>query len=59
MRFKTRKRKLGEVFIFKTFAWLPICLDGECRWLENVSIEAHYYKGALGIVDISYHRFVD
>jgi hypothetical protein len=58
MKFKFRKHELGEDFLIDKFAWFPICINGECRWLQRVKIEAHYYKGALG-VDISYHCFID
>ena len=44
MRFKynSKEPSNGSVRIRKKFAWLPIAINGECRWLEWVVVEQTY-----------------
>lgn len=41
MRWKNKdfnRPKLGTTRTISKFLWLPICLNGECRWLEKTNI---------------------
>ena len=31
----------------EVFAWLPITVNGQTRWLEKVKIKGYYYVGLL------------
>jgi hypothetical protein len=45
MRFKKEKSpKVGDKRITSYFAFLPITVDNEIRWLENVTIEEEFTK---------------
>lgn len=41
---ETREPQVGEFRIKTKFAWLPIHLKGEARWLEKVTIKQEYCK---------------
>lgn len=41
MRWRTPKR--GDTRVRSGFLWLPLCADGEWRWLERARwVELHY-----------------
>lgn len=44
MRFG-RKEKLNTSTVKTWFAWFPVTIDGETRWLEKVSVTGYYYIG--------------
>ena len=46
MRFKIKYSKVGDKKIIEKFAWYPIWIGTEVRWLENVKIEKEYSKDA-------------
>ena len=49
-----------EPFIIEKFALFPICINNECRWLERVKIQAHYWVGGIsGARYREYDKFVD
>lgn len=51
MKWKDRERKerkSEEIIIRKTFAFFPIKIKGEKRWLEFVKIKGYWWKGASG-----------
>lgn len=48
----------GKRVILK-FAFLPICLQGEYRWLEFVKIEKNYWPVSVTGNQIVIKRFVD
>lgn len=54
MRFKINRdkpnesRKPYEKIIRKTFAFFPIIVKDEVRWLEFVKIKGYWWKGASG-----------
>lgn len=57
MRFKLKpKPTLFDRRIIKKFAWFPIEIDREVRWLEKVVIEQKYYGTANGWIS---YRFID
>ena len=42
------------------FAWLPIRINGEVRWLEKVTLRGYYYVGMLtGKVRFMKQGFID
>jgi hypothetical protein len=71
MRFTTKQKILREVYwnnkskFIQKFLWLPLNIDGEIRWLEEVIIEyrADYHYNFLFINDRHYYlkpfRFID
>ncbi len=44
MRFG-EKINFSEDIVKSYFAWLPVTIDGETRWLERVKIEGYYIRG--------------
>ena len=49
-----------ESYIIEKFALFPICIENECRWLERVKIQAHYWIGGIsGTKYVEYDKFVD
>lgn len=38
MRFKRRVWNRGDQRIYIFFALFPVCIDGDVRWLERVSV---------------------
>ena len=61
MRWNIKSRpKPYEPYIIEKFALFPICINNECRWLERVKIQAHYWIGGLsGTKYVEYDKFVD
>jgi len=57
MRFKSNI-VLGKTVTKNKFAWLPIEIKGETRWMERVKYEGHYWEGNL-FLNWSSHKFVD
>lgn len=54
MRWKTKPLpKEGKLYIREYFAFLPVTIDNETRWLEFVKIEGHYING-LGYNDFTW-----
>ena len=56
MRWKVKTRlekkrekleKLRDVKFIEFFAYFPVKIEGEVRWLERVRINGHYYIGVL------------
>lgn len=46
MRFKKKKNpNIGDRRICSYFTFLPVTIDDEVRWLENVNIEEEYTDG--------------
>ena len=45
MRWKTPKP--GDTRVVKRFAFFPICINGEVRWLEMVSIRQRFWIGSV------------
>lgn len=46
MRFtKDDRPKHGDRRVRRFFAWLPVRIHNEVRWLEYVEFEESYYKG--------------
>lgn len=37
----------GEYIIKTKFAWLPVTINGETRWLERVKIKGYYVPCGL------------
>lgn len=56
---KWKGRKSDETIIRKTFAFFPINLNGEVRWLEFVKIKGYWWKGASGFWWWEAQEFVD
>lgn len=51
MKFTHTSPKDGDIQIRKFFAWFPIRIQNETRWLEQVKIEQHYFDGGpLGLI---------
>jgi hypothetical protein len=38
----------GEVRVRRCFAWLPVTIDGETRWLERYTVVDRYHS-AMGV----------
>lgn len=58
------KSKPGPIpykpYIIEKFALFPIRINNECRWLERVKIQAHYYVGGFsGTKYVEYDKFID
>ncbi len=52
MRIKTGGKSrdfLGDRRVIETYLFLPMKLEDECRWLENVTIGQVYEIGPFGI----------
>lgn len=47
MRFLKSKYRPYEEHIITKFAWLPICIGRETRWLEKVRIKRYYWIGCI------------
>jgi len=47
MRFGKGIDKVRNIKQKRYFAWLPIKIKGETRWLETVTINGYYYIGEL------------
>lgn len=47
MRWPKKIAKIGDKRIIEKFAFLPITIDNEARWLETVTIEQKYIKSTL------------
>lgn len=45
MRFGKKFEDYQNINHKTVFAWLPIRLNGEVRWLETVTMEGYYYIG--------------
>ena len=58
MRFGKRV-EWGEEVIRTKFAFFPITINKETRWLERVKVAGHYWKGVSGNIYWEKHRFVD
>jgi len=60
MRWTSDKKKPYERHVIRKFAFFPIRIDNEVRWLEFVNVEAYYWYGAYtGNKYWEYERFVD
>lgn len=61
MRFKNKNRdNLGKTCSVTRFAIFPITVNGETRWLENVTIEGYYYIGCVtNMVRFMEQRFIN
>jgi hypothetical protein len=44
MRFK-RKKKHNEIIVKKWFAFFPVEINQEIRWLEFVKVRGYYWLG--------------
>ena len=54
------ERKEYERHVIRKFAFFPIRIDNEIRWLEFVNIEAYYWLGRFTSNKYwEYERFVD
>jgi hypothetical protein len=40
------------------FAWLPVTINGEARWLEYVKVSGYWYIGASGNIRFMNVKFV-
>lgn len=49
---KKKKPEIGDTRIIRRFAWFPVLLEREIRWLEQVTIEQMY--GIFGWSDWRY-----
>ena len=54
MRFKSKKQKnleklekLKDIKQKTFFAWLPVTIKGQTRWLETVTVKGYYFVGAI------------
>ena len=45
-----KKIKYNDTVIKQFFAILPVTINGETRWLENVKIRGYYWKGTSGTI---------
>ena len=60
MRWKTSEYKERERHVIRKFAFLPIKIKNEVRWLEFVKIKAYYWYGSMsGNIYWEYEEFVD
>lgn len=61
MRWHVNKINPNEPYIIEKFALFPICIQGECRWLERVKIQAHYWwiDDCSGEKYVKYDKFID
>ena len=60
MRWTSDKKKPYERHVIHKFAFFPIRIDNEVRWLEFVNVEAYYWYGVYtGNKYWEYERFVD
>lgn len=49
-----------EVFTLEKFAWKPIRVKGEIRWLEKVKVRGYYWIGAFsGNTHWEWEEFID
>jgi hypothetical protein len=46
MRFKLKEYPIDKLIIKSWFAWLPVRIDWEVRWLEKVAVKGYYKKGS-------------
>lgn len=58
MKFIQPERKQGEIFVKPFFAFIPVTIGRETRWLENVAVEYEWtvvenvgYAKAIRFVD--------
>lgn len=47
MRFFKSKYKPYEEHIITKFAWFPVRIGAETRWLEKCHIKAYYWVGSI------------
>jgi hypothetical protein len=60
MRWKRPIYEVGESYVIRVFAWLPISLGEETRWLERCNIRARFRHTILGSQSPwNYLEFVD
>ena len=60
MKWVVSKYKPYERHTITKFAWLPMRINGETRWLEKVHIRCYYWVGLLsGKIYWEYLEFVD
>lgn len=60
MKWKVNKYMPYERHVIHKFAYFPIRIKNEVRWLEFVNIEAYYWYGAFsGRKYWEYERFID
>lgn len=60
MRWKVNSYRPNEKHIVRKFAFFPIRIDNEIRWLEFVNVERYYWYGATtGNKYWRYTRFID
>lgn len=60
MRWTSDKKMPYERHVIRKFAFFPIRIGKEVRWLEFVNIEAYYWYGTYsGSKYWEYERFVD
>lgn len=49
-----------EEFIITKFAWKPIRVKGETRWLEKITVRGYYWIGAFsGRTHWVWQEFID
>lgn len=54
MKFKF-KYPVNKLLIKTWFAFLPVTIEGETRWLEKVSVKGYYHPTTLRFVK---HKFI-
>lgn len=64
MKFYTKNprknHKAFESFVIEKFAWKPICIGNEIRWLEKVKVRGYYWVGAVtGRIYWEWEEFID
>jgi len=61
MRWNSKnKYESRKVITRKWFAWLPITIDHEVRWLEYVTVEGYWFTGIVsGSWLFIAQRFID
>lgn len=59
MRFIDKRFPLRSEKIVTYFAWLPVSIKGETRWLEFVTIRGYYFYGEVsGTIVFSKNEFI-
>lgn len=59
MRFKRKYYCAGDWQTFTYFAFLPVTLNGETRWLEKVTVKGYFSRSTLGGVEFNKTEFID
>ena len=54
-----RKKNLNKRMIKHYFAWVPVIIGIQIRWLEYIIIEGHYWEGQSGTIYWENDKFLN